>query len=95
MRRRIGRNEVQRRGTTTLAATSTLLAVASGHAVAINGRLIQGLGTIRGKINDALVASAVLATDFGVTATGRVRPRTSRNARAQGERANHESPCDG
>jgi len=43
---------VQTGGTTTLAAGTSILAVASGHAVDINGGTLQGIGTIQGNLNN-------------------------------------------
>jgi len=44
---------VQTGGTTTLGASTSILAVASGHSVDINGGTIQGIGTIQGNLNNA------------------------------------------
>jgi hypothetical protein len=44
---------VQSGGTTTLGTSSSVLAVASGHSVAINGGTLQGFGTIHGDLSNS------------------------------------------
>ncbi len=44
---------VQTGGTTTLGASSSILAVASGHSVDINGGTLQGFGTINGNLTNS------------------------------------------
>ena len=55
-----GNDYVQTGGTTTLASTTSILAVASGHAVDINGGTLLGIGTIEGNLNNA----ATMADSF-------------------------------
>jgi hypothetical protein len=63
---------VQHGGTTTLGSSSSVLAVASGHSVDINGGTLQGFGTIQGNLsnNGGLVTPGVSGTAGVLTVTG-------------------------
>jgi hypothetical protein len=62
----------QSSGTTTLGASSSVLAVSDGHSIVLNEGTIQGLGTIHGNLfnSGGVILPGVMATPGALTVTG-------------------------
>jgi hypothetical protein len=63
---------VQNSGTTTLGASSSVLAVSDGHSIVLNGGTIQGLGTIHGNLSNSggVLLPGMTGTPGVLTVTG-------------------------